>query len=115
MASEEIRVDCALLTKDGRYVVTGSLHGPPQVWDLRVSTWVHIRTVSLNVTDLLFSSQSGALVRIMEGEDFSSTDLNLAADDSLLVGQVAELTPVDGGEPARASNLHHRKLQVHMH
>ena len=48
----------------------------------------------------------------MEGEDFSSTDLNLAAEDSLLVGQVADLTPVDGSESARASNIHHRKLQV---
>ena len=37
MASEEIRVDCALLTQDGRYVVTSSIYGPPQVWDLRVS------------------------------------------------------------------------------
>ena len=36
MASEEIRVDCVLLTNDGRHVVTGSIFGPPQVWDLRV-------------------------------------------------------------------------------
>ena len=37
LASEEIRVDCVHLTADGRYVVTGSIFGPPQVWDLRVS------------------------------------------------------------------------------
>ena len=37
MASEEIRVDCVHLTADGRHVVTGSIFGPPQVWDLRVS------------------------------------------------------------------------------
>ena len=41
MASEEIRVDCALLTQDGRYVVTGSIYGPPQVWDLRVRSSKH--------------------------------------------------------------------------
>ncbi len=37
MAAEEIRVDCVLLTSNGRYVVTGSLYGPPQVWDMKVS------------------------------------------------------------------------------
>jgi hypothetical protein len=36
MAAEEIRVDCALLTDNGRYVVTGSIFGPPQVWDMKV-------------------------------------------------------------------------------
>ncbi len=37
LAAEEIRVDCTQLTSDGRYVVTGSIYGPPQVWDMRVS------------------------------------------------------------------------------
>lgn len=37
LAAEEIRVDCIVLTTDGRYVVTGSIFGPPQVWDLEVS------------------------------------------------------------------------------
>lgn len=36
MAAEEIRVDCAKMTTNGRYVVTGSIFGPPQVWDLKV-------------------------------------------------------------------------------
>ena len=39
MASEEIKVDCCLVTGDGRFVVTGSSVGPPQVWDMRVSVW----------------------------------------------------------------------------
>jgi len=37
MASEEIRVDCIQLATNGRYVVTGSIYGPPQVWDLKVA------------------------------------------------------------------------------
>jgi len=36
MAAEEIRVECIQLTTNGRYVVTGSIYGPPQVWDLKV-------------------------------------------------------------------------------
>jgi len=36
MAAEEIRVDCAQLTNNGRFVVTGSIYGPPQVWDMKV-------------------------------------------------------------------------------
>ena len=36
LAAEEIRVDCLELTADGRYVITGSIFGPPQVWDMRV-------------------------------------------------------------------------------
>ena len=36
MTSEEIRVDCVQLTTNGRYVVTGSIYGPPQVWDMKV-------------------------------------------------------------------------------
>jgi hypothetical protein len=35
-AAELIRVDCVQLTTNGRYVVTGSVNGPPQVWDLKV-------------------------------------------------------------------------------
>ena len=36
MAAEEIRVDCVQMTNNGRFVVTGSNCGPPQVWDLKV-------------------------------------------------------------------------------
>ena len=36
MSPEEIRVDCVQLTTNGRYVVTGSIHGPPQIWDMKV-------------------------------------------------------------------------------
>ena len=36
MTSEEIRVDCVQLTTNGRYVVTGSIYGPLQVWDMKV-------------------------------------------------------------------------------
>ena len=38
MSAEEIRVECFLITADGKYIVTGSLCGPPQVWDIRVSS-----------------------------------------------------------------------------
>ena len=48
----------------------------------------------------------------MEGEDMSSTDLHLAANDSLLVGQVAEMTPIEVQDMNRAANIHNRKLQV---
>ena len=33
---EEVRVDCCLMTNDGRSVITGSSLGPPQVWDMQV-------------------------------------------------------------------------------
>ena len=36
-AADEVRVDCCLMTNDGRNVVTGSSLGPPQVWDMAVS------------------------------------------------------------------------------
>jgi len=90
MSAEEIRVDCAQLTNNGRYVVTGSIYGPPQVWDMK----------------------SGELVKVMMGEDLSSTDLHLANGDTLLVGQVAELEQVEADDVAAAQRLHHRKLQV---
>ncbi|ESN91770.1 hypothetical protein HELRODRAFT_96420 [Helobdella robusta] len=87
MAAEEIRVDCVQMTNNGRYVVTGSNCGPPQVWDLK----------------------SGELVKVMKGDEFSSTDLHLANGDTLLVGQVAELEPVDVVDGNR---VHQRRLQV---
>jgi hypothetical protein len=36
-AADEVRVDCCLMTKEGRSVITGSSLGPPQVWDMQVS------------------------------------------------------------------------------
>jgi hypothetical protein len=36
LAAESIRVDCCQLTRNGRYVITSSLLGPPQLWDTRV-------------------------------------------------------------------------------
>ena len=36
-AADEVRVDCCLMTNDGRNVVTGSSLGPPQVWNMAVS------------------------------------------------------------------------------
>ena len=56
--------------------------------------------------------QTGDLVRIMSGEDLSSTDLHLACNDALLVGQVAEITQVDPNDNLATSRVHHRKLQV---
>lgn len=40
MAAEEIRVDCVLMTSDGRNVITGSILGAPQVWDMTVSGYL---------------------------------------------------------------------------
>ena len=37
--AEQIRVDCVQLTNNGRFVITGSIYGPPQVWDLKVSPY----------------------------------------------------------------------------
>ena len=45
LAAEEIRVDCIVLTADGRYVVTGSIFGPPQVWDLEVNNQLNAFTL----------------------------------------------------------------------
>ena len=33
---EEVRVDCCLMARDGKNVITGSSSGPPQVWDMQV-------------------------------------------------------------------------------
>ncbi len=43
--AEQIRVDCVQLTNNGRYVVTGSIYGPPQVWDLKVPAIPIIRVL----------------------------------------------------------------------
>ena len=37
LTSEVIRVDNVLMSRDGRFVITGSSTGPPQIWDMRVS------------------------------------------------------------------------------
>ena len=53
MTAEEIRVDCVQMTNNGRYVVTGSNCGPPQVWDLKVTYFRFfnnsLRIVYLNI------------------------------------------------------------------
>jgi len=90
MAAEEIRVDCALMTSDSRYVITGSINGPPQVWDMK----------------------SGNLVRIMGGDNLSSTDVHLACNDTLMVGQVAEMAQVDPTDTLGASRVQNRRLQL---
>ena len=48
----------------------------------------------------------------MYGEDLSSTDLHLACNDSLIVGQVAEMAQVDPGDTLAGSRVNLRKLQV---
>ncbi|XP_052814372.1 uncharacterized protein LOC128241470 isoform X5 [Mya arenaria] len=65
-AADEVRVDCCLMTGDGRSVVTGSSLGPPQVWDM----------------------QTGELQNIMKGDTIGSTNLHLVCGDRLLVGAV---------------------------
>ena len=37
------RIDCMLLTKNGNHIVTGSVFGPPMVWDIKVSTYLNFR------------------------------------------------------------------------
>lgn len=90
MAAEQIHVDCMQITRDGKHVVTGSMNSPPLIWDLK----------------------TGALVRSLQGEEVSSTDLHLAAGDSLIVGQVAEYTSLDPVDGTMSSNLLSRKFQV---
>ncbi len=34
--TDDLKVDCCVLTQNSRYVVTGSASGPPQVWDMQV-------------------------------------------------------------------------------
>ncbi len=48
----------------------------------------------------------------MTGEDLSSTDLHLACNDTLLVGQVAEMSEIDPSDVDYSSRVHNRKLQV---
>lgn len=47
-AADEVRVDCCLMTSDGKSVVTGSSLGPPQVWDMQVGEVHSYRTKSQN-------------------------------------------------------------------
>ena len=49
----------------------------------------------------------------MEGENLSTTDLHLAANDTLLVGQVAEAVKVLPNDVSTINRrVHNRKLQV---
>jgi len=65
-----------------------------------------------NGMSLVCSRQTGELTHIMAGENLSSTDLHLACNDTLLVGQVAEMTQIDPNDTMATNRLHHRKLQV---
>jgi WD40 repeat protein len=64
--SEDMKVDCCVISYNSKYVVTGSMTGPPQVWDM----------------------VSGDLFKVMDGMEFGCTDLHLACADAILVGQV---------------------------
>ena len=59
-----------------------------------------------------FSFQSGNLVRIMNGENLSSTDVHLACNDTLMVGQVAEMSQVDPTDTLGGARVQNRKLQL---
>ena len=48
----------------------------------------------------------------MSGEELSSTDLHLACNDTLLVGQVAEMSQIDPSDTEYSHRVHPRKLQV---
>ncbi|VDD74833.1 unnamed protein product [Mesocestoides corti] len=66
--TDDLKVDCCVLTQNSRYVVTGSASGPPQVWDM----------------------QTGEPYKVMNGDELGCSDLHLAVNDTLLVGQVIE-------------------------
>ncbi|KAK6166927.1 hypothetical protein SNE40_023527 [Patella caerulea] len=85
---EEVRVDCCLMTADGRSVVTGSSHGPPQCWDM----------------------QSGELLRTMKGYTMGSTNLHLACNDRMLVGAVN--ADLDINEYSVRKGVTNRQLQI---
>jgi len=68
--------------------------------------------VSSQIVWLVWTTQTGDLVKTMVGEEFSSTDLHLANGDTLLVGQVAELAQIHPDDINIAERLHIRKLQV---
>src|SRR6218665_1038928 len=36
VAAETDRIECILLTANGQYLITGSIYGPPQVYDMKV-------------------------------------------------------------------------------
>ena len=57
LAAEQIRVDCVQLTTNGRYVVTGSIYGPPQVWDLKVIYLSHPPTALSPSRELTFHNR----------------------------------------------------------
>ena len=69
-------------------------------------------SIYVSIVFILYIVQTGELVRVMAGEDLSSTDLHLAAGDTLLVGQVAEMTQVDPHDTLATTRVHNRKLQV---
>jgi len=58
--------------------------------------------------------QTGELVKVMTGNDLSSTDLHLAGGDSLLVGQVADIAPVEDNTLPATPPLTPRVLQVNL-
>ena len=53
-AADEVRVDCCLMTGDGRNVVTGSSLGPPQVWDMQVGIFIIHDSRQINPFNLSF-------------------------------------------------------------
>jgi len=46
-SAKDLPVDSIQMTTNGRYVITGSVHGPPQVWDLKVSDGNRIEILNL--------------------------------------------------------------------
>uniref|UniRef100_A0A1I8IUM1 LAM_G_DOMAIN domain-containing protein n=1 Tax=Macrostomum lignano TaxID=282301 RepID=A0A1I8IUM1_9PLAT len=66
--SENIKVDCALITQNSKYVVTGNAAGPAQVWDC----------------------ETGDLIKVMDGRDVGCTEIHLASEDSVLLGLVLD-------------------------
>jgi len=79
----EVRVESFVITANGRYVVTGSSMGPPQIWD----------------------SKTGDLIRSMDGDRLGSTDVHLACAESILAGLVTVEHVVDASTLKRNRKL----------
>ncbi|XP_067933433.1 uncharacterized protein [Watersipora subatra] len=89
--SEDIAVDNVVLTADGRYVVTGSNLGPPQVWN----------------------TMNGEMVTTMRGDHMGSTGLHLAANEQYLIGEtMAEQAAVDMNDIQTGNHIPIRRVAV---
>ncbi|VDP99282.1 unnamed protein product [Trichobilharzia regenti] len=70
---EGMKVDCVVITKNSKYVVTGSGMGPPQVWDTQVSSSVCLNEVVDDIAGLdTLNEPSEIRVKRLQLWDFAS-------------------------------------------